>query len=411
MGARQIGKTTSLKRFAETYENSVYLNFEDSPQLCALFEDQLEPQALLTAIGIETDIDIKPKQTLIIFDEIQACPRALISLKYFNEQANDYHIAAAGSLLGVKLSNTEGFPVGKVNFIDMYPLTFFEFLAALGEEKLKDYLLMLTSKDTIPSILHQKALDYFRHYLYIGGMPEAVATYLESKSFDLVREVQQSILRAYGLDFAKHAPPQHVMKINQVWQSIPSQLAKENGKFIYSVLRKSARAKDFEVAIQWLTEAGLVYKTYQTSTPKVPLKAYAKFEFFKLYLVDVGLLGAMTHLSAKTLIHGNQLFQEFQGVYTENVAAQMLATRQPELYYWVSEGKAEVDFVVENDGIPYPLEIKSGTSNKKKSLQSYHKKYQPRLLLRGSPMNLTKDNQLLNCPLYLLSQLAQLLKD
>lgn len=408
MGARQVGKTTALKRLAKDYKNSVYLNFEDEPHLKALFDTSIKPQQLLQAIAIETGVTIQPGYTLIIFDEVQACPNALNSLKYFHEEANEYHVAAAGSLLGVKLLNTQGFPVGQVDFLDMLPLSFFEFLAAVGEDQLLEFLCVLTDMSPLPGNLHEKCLQYFRHYLYIGGMPEAIATYLETQSFDAVRTVHHAILRAYSLDFSQHAPPSQIMKINQVWGSIPSQLAKENKKFVYSVLRKGARAKEFEQAIQWLQEAGLLYKTYHISAPKIPLKAYTNFDFFKLYLVDVGLLGAMTNLSAKTLLQGNQLFQEFRGSYIENFAAQTLMQNNVALYYWTSEGRAELDFVFEHDGTVYPLEIKSGTTNKKKSLQIYRQKYHPGLAVKSSPMNLCKSNNLLSCPLYLLENLGKL---
>jgi len=410
MGARQVGKTTSLKHFAATYyKNSVYLNFEDEPHLKSLFEGSLNPNYLLKAIKIEKETAINPGDTLIVFDEIQACPRALNSLKYFHETANEYHVASAGSLLGVKLLNTEGFPVGKVDFLDMYPLSFFEFLKAIGKQELEQFLSSLSACEPLPGNIHETCLSLFRDYLYIGGMPEAIATYLETDAFDKVREVHDAILRGYSLDFSKHAPSDQIMKINQVWQNIPSQLAKENKKFIYSILRKGARAKEFEMAIQWLNEARLVYKTYQVSTPKIPLKAYAQFEFFKIYLLDAGLLGAMTNLSAQTLLRGNQLFQEFKGAYIETFVAQTLRQLSFDLYYWTSEGKAELDFMMEYDGLVYPLEVKSGSSNKKKSLLTYAQKYQPHLTIRVSPMNLCRQESMLNCPLYLLEQLPQLM--
>lgn len=410
MGARQVGKTTSLKCLGERdYENNVYLNFEDNPHLKTLFDANLKPDYLLNAIHIETGIEIKPEKTLIILDEIQECPNALVSLKYFNEMANEYHIATAGSLLGVKLLNTQGFPVGKTDFLDMFPLSFFEFLDAIGEKELTHFLEDIKKIEPIPANLHEKCLHYFRHYLYIGGMPEPVKTYIKTNSLDSVRDAQQAILRAYSLDFSKHAPPNQIMKINQVWNVIPSQLAKENKKFVYSVLRKGARAKEFEIAIQWLKEAGLVHKTFNITTPKIPLEAYVNFEFFKLYLVDVGLLGAKANLSAKTLLHNNELFQEFRGSYIENVAAQALAKNHYQLYYWTSEGKAELDFVFEHDGIIYPLEIKSGMTDKKKSLRTYIQKYQPKLSIKSSPKNLCKNNDSLNCPLYLLERLPNLL--
>lgn len=410
-GARQVGKTTSLQRFGhDEYDNVVYLNFEDTPHLKELFELSLEPERIIQALTIDTNQQITPEQTLIIFDEIQECPNALNSLKYFNENANEYHICAAGSLLGVKLTNKKGFPVGKVNFLEMYPLCFLEFLDAVSEAKLKNYLENLSSINPIPGNLHQKLMQYFLLYLYIGGMPEAVAEYVTSKDLSKVRTLHHEILKAYSLDFSKHAPANQIMKINQVWENIPSQLAKENKKFIYSAIRKGARAKEFEIAIQWLKEAGLINKTYNISAPKVPLKGYVNFGIFKLYLVDVGLLAAMSEIPPNIILQGDKFFQEFRGSFVENFAAQELAHNHTELYYWTSEGKAELDFLFQHQDIIYPLEIKSGATTKKKSLLVYGEKYQPDLLIRASAMNLKKDGKILNCPLYLLGELPRLLQ-
>jgi uncharacterized protein len=410
MGARQVGKTFILKKFGSSeYENTVYLNFEDTPRLCKLFDGSLDPDTILKALRIEMDTDIIPEKTLLIFDEVQECPNALNSLKYFCENAPEQHICAAGSLLGVKLVHTKGFPVGKVNFMQLYPLSFLEYLEALEEIKLKYFLENLTDLQPILENLHDKLLQYFREYLFIGGMPEAVAEYIDSKDFYKVREIQNAILNAYSLDFAKHAPKGHIMKINQVWRSIPSQLAKENKKFIYSVVRERSRAKEFEIALQWLVEAGLIYKVYNISTPKIPLEGYSDFNTFKIYLVDVGLLGAMSDLSAKSILDQNQLFQEFRGALVENYIAQELVHSHYGLFYWSSEGKAELDFVLQHDDLIYPLEVKSGNSGKKKSLRVYADKYQPNLLIRTSPMNLKKDGEILNCPLYLVEELHSLI--
>lgn len=412
MGARQVGKTYILKTFADAaYDNLVYLNFEDKPALKSLFDSDLTPQKLLAVFSIETQQVIHPGKTLIFLDEIQECPNALISLKYFNEQANAYHICAAGSLLGVKLSNTRGFPVGKVNFLTLHPMNFLEFLEAINESMLKEYLLEIKTIEPLPEILHQKLMHYLKHYFYIGGMPEAIEQWIDTQDFNKVREVQQNILQAYTLDFSKHAPSDAIMKIHQIWQIIPSQLAKENKKFIYSVLRTGARAKEFETAIQWLTEAGLIHRVTQISMPSIPLKAYAHFECFKTYLLDVGLLGAMTDLSAKILIQGDQYFTEFRGSFVENfIAQELICTHQPpdNLYYWRSEGKAEIDFILSIDNQIYPLEIKSGNTDKKKSLRVYDDKYQPHQLLRSSPMNLKKDGKIMNCPLYLIHRMGAL---
>lgn len=406
MGARQVGKTFVLKKFGQQeYTNTIYLNFEDTPKLCKLFEASLTPEVILRALSIEMDAPIVAGKTLIIFDEVQECPNALNSLKYFCENAKDQHIVAAGSLLGVKLAHTKGFPVGKVQFLTLYPLSFLEFLEALQKDRLTSFLEELNGFDPLPPNIHEKLLGYFKEYLFVGGMPEAVAEYIESQELSKVREIQEAILNGYSLDFAKHAPKEQIMKINQVWGSIPNQLAKENKKFIYSALREGARAKEFEIALQWLIEAGLIYKTSVVSTPKIPLSAYADFNIFKIYLVDVGLLGAMSHLSPKIILHENELFQEFRGAIAENYVAQELAHSHYSLFYWTSEGKAELDFVFEHEDFIYPLEVKSGNSSKKKSLRVYGDTYHPKMLIRTSPMNLKKDGDILNCPLYLIEKL------
>lgn len=410
MGARQVGKTFVLKKFGEQeYTNTVYLNFEDNPQLCKLFDASLDPKMILKALTIEMNTDIIEEKTLLIFDEIQECPNALNSLKYFCENAPKHHIVAAGSLLGVKLVHVKGFPVGKVQFLSLYPLSFLEFLEALKENRLKTFVEELKNVEPLPPNLHEKLLMYFKEYLFVGGMPEAVAEYIDSQNVSKVRDIQTAILNAYSLDFAKHAPQEHIMKINQVWNAIPSQLAKENKKFIYSAIREGGRAKEFEVALQWLMEAGLIYKVPLISTPKIPLSAYADLNAFKVYLVDVGLLGAMSKLSAKTMIHENELFQEFRGAITENYVVQGLTSSQYSLFYWTSEGKAELDFIVEQDDFIYPLEVKSGNSSKKKSLRVYGDTYHPKMLIRTSPMNLKKDGDILNCPLYLIEELRSLI--
>lgn len=408
MGARQVGKTFLLKAFgAKYYDNFVYLNFEDNPRLSKLFEASLDPKMILKALMIEQNVEIIQGKTLIIFDEVQECPNALNSLKYFYENDPEQHIIAAGSLLGVKLAHVKGFPVGKVQFLTLHPLSFFEFLEALDETRLKNYLEELKDIEPLPANLHEKLLMLFKEYLYVGGMPEAVAEYIDSQQINKIREIQQAILNAYSLDFAKHAPKESIMKINQVWDSIPSQLARENKKFIYKAIREGARAKEFEIALQWLIEAGLIYKVPLVSTPKLPLSAYENTSAFKIFLVDVGLLGAMSHLSAKTMLEDNELFQEFKGAITENYVAQELTHSHYSLYYWESEGKAELDFLLEQDGSIYPLEVKSGNSSKKKSLRVYGERHQPKLLIRTSPMNLKQDDNILNCPLYLLERLSR----
>jgi len=410
MGARQVGKTTCLKKFAEqSYENSVYLNFDSDSTVHDLFKDSIDPSDVIRLISIDRNVEIEPGKTLIIFDEIQECPNALNSLKYVCEKAPQYHVCAAGSLLGVKLKNTGGFPVGKVDFMHLYPFSFYEFLYALDEKKLCEFMRAIEKPEPLPEIIHNKLNKYYLHYLFVGGMPEAVLRYRDTRSLAPVREVQEAILAAYVLDFSKHAPKGQVMRIHQIWDSLPNQLAKENSKFMYSVIRKGARAKEFELALQWLIEAGLLLKVSNLSKPALPLKAYAKLDIFKMYCLDVGLLGAMVKLPQKILAHDDEILQEFKGVMAENYCAQVLVKTHEDLFFWSSEGRAEVDFVIQTEAHIYPLEVKSGRSTKKKSLAVYEKKYRPKLKVRASLLNLKRDETLLNCPLYLLDRLRQFL--
>ena len=404
-GARQVGKTHALKHFgASSYEKSAYLNFEKNEKLGEFFQGTLEPRQLLKILEIHLEMEITPHDTLLIFDEIQECPRALNSLKYFCEEANEYHIAAAGSLLGVKTANEKGFPVGKVNFLHLFPLSFFEFLSAMGQDKLRVFLQELQTLEPIPAPLHDKAIDFLKLYFFIGGMPEAVASYAKDEKLDRIREIQLEILSAYEKDFAKHAPPSEIMKITTVWKQVHRQLSKENKKFIFSAIRGSARGRDYEEAIQWLVDAGLIYKSHLVETPKFPLSAYADSNAFKLLLLDVGLLGAQSNLSPHAVIEGDQLFTEFEGAFMENFVAQELKSAKPcELYYWTSEREAEVDFLVESDHSIYPLEIKAGVSTKKKSLLVYGEKYPAAKLSRATLMNLKHDGNIYNYPLYLVS--------
>lgn len=396
-GARQVGKTYALKHFGKTsYETVAYLNFEKDEKLAAYFEETLDPKQILKLLEIHTNSEIEPQRTLLIFDEIQNCPKALNSLKYFCEEANEIHLAAAGSLLGVKTAGQKGFPVGKVNFLHMYPMTFFEFLSAVGQEKSRQFLEEYSSYDPFPEPLHEKLLQLLKLYLFVGGMPEAVADYVKLESVKNVREIQQEILNAYERDFSKH-------KITTIWTQVHRQLAKENKKFIFAAIRKSARGRDYEEAIQWLCDAGLVHKSFLVESPKFPLSSYADNSIFKIFLLDVGLLGAQSGLPPQALLEGNLLFTEFKGALTENfVAQELLATRQQKPYYWASEGTAEVDFLVEGKDEIFPLEVKAGASQKKKSLLVYGQKYAPSQLLRATTMNLKKDGEIHNYPLYFL---------
>jgi hypothetical protein len=409
-GARQVGKTYALNHFGKHhYEQVVCLNFEKDKTLADYFNNDLDPKRIINFLSLHTKTNIQPEKTLLIFDEVQECPRALNSFKYFCEEANEYHIIGAGSLLGVKTAHTEGFPVGKVNFLHLYPLNFFEFLSALGEERLRAHLETLTHFELIPTPIHEKLIELLKIYFYVGGMPEVVHEFSMNKDYATVREVQTEILDAYERDFAKHAPPNQFIKILNVWQSVHKQLAKENKKFIFSLLKDSARGRDYEEAIQWLTEAGLIHKCYHLPTPKYPLSAYAEKNIYKIYLLDIGLLCAQSNLQVDTIIKGNELFIEYKGALTENYVAQELKSLEKQaLYYWTSMGTAEVDFMLEYRNNILPLEVKAGTSLKKKSLLSYENKYHPQLLLRTSLMNLKHDGKLANYPLYMIRCFAQI---
>ena len=409
-GARQVGKTHTLKHFGKHhYENTVYLNFERNEKLCTFFDQSLDPKHLIKVLSIYAETTISPGKTLIIFDEVQVCPKALNSLKYFCEETPEYHIAAAGSLLGVKTAQDGGFPVGKVNFLDLYPLSFFEFLAALGHEMARSHLEDLKGIEPLPDGIHDKLIDLLKLYFFIGGMPEAVFEYVKNENIQTVREIHHEILDAYEKDFAKHAPPNEVMRISTVWKQVHQQLAKENKKFVFSLIKQSARGREYETAIQWLLDAGLIVQSSLVETPKLPLSAYAKQNAFKIFLLDVGLLGAQSGLSPKTLLEKDLLFTEFKGALTENfVANELRANSRKNLYYWTSNGTAELDFLIDHDHDIIPIEVKAGESKRKRSLQVYDKKYSPNTLCRTSLRNLKKDGHLLNIPLYLISTLLGL---
>lgn len=409
-GARQVGKTYALRHFGQAaYDNTVYLNFEREAALSVYFQESISPKHIIEKLALHTRTAIQPGSTLIIFDEVQECPEALNSIKYFCEEANEYHLAAAGSLLGIKTKNVKGFPVGKVNFLHLFPLTFNEFLDALGEEKLREYI---ASHEIIPfdEPLHQQLLLLLKKYYYVGGMPEAVSHFVQTQDYQVVREVHYEILEAYERDFGKHAPVDQIMKIMTVWKQVHNQLAKENKKFIFSHLKKSARGRDYESAIEWLVSAGLIYKCTHVTVPKLPLSGYADMQIFKIYPLDVGLLGAQNGLTPEVIVKENTLFSEYKGALTEAYVAQTLkASSGEDVYYWSSSGTAEVDFLLTSKQAVYPLEVKANVSNKKKSLIVYAAKYKPTLLLRSTQMNLKWDGHLLNIPLYMISQIHALL--
>jgi predicted AAA+ superfamily ATPase len=411
-GARQTGKTHLLKEFGEKeYDGVAYFNFEEDPRLKDFFTGRLEPLALIEALGLYRKEAIRPGRDLIIFDEIQACNEALNSLKYFQEQANEFHIAAAGSLLGVKLSQPMSFPVGKVNFLDLRPLSFPEFLDAVGESRYR--ALFDTKSDAEPFLepFHEDLVALLKQYYFVGGMPEAVECFAKNRDFSEVRVIQKEILDAYVLDFAKHAPTSDIPKLMQVWDSIPAQLARENRKFQFTALKKTARARDYEHAIQWLENAGLILRCFLVNKPGLPLSAYADRSAFKVYALDIGLLGAMAGLTPDILVRGHDVFQEFKGAFIENYVAQTLTSlRSGGLHYWKNEaGTAEVDFLWQSPrGHILPLEAKAGINTKSKSLRIYEEKFQPDPLLRTTLLNLRRDGKILNIPLYALTAISNL---
>lgn len=400
-GARQVGKTWLMKEFGKThYKNVAYVNFETALSLHHIFESGFEVEKLILALKIETGADIVPGETLVILDEIQECEAAITSLKYFQENANQYHIVAAGSLLGVASNKKRSFPVGKVDFLDLHPLSFSEFLLAVNEPQLLD---LLQKKDWgLVTAFKSKYIDLLKQYYYVGGMPEVVLTFINQKDFKKVREKQLNILSSYEQDFSKHAPNEIVPRIRLVWQSLPSQLAKENRKFTYGNLKKGARAREFELAIEWLTNAGIVHKVNRCNKPGMPLIAYAVLSDFKLFILDVGLLAAMGNLDIHTLISEQSLFEEFKGALTEQYVLQQLKSiDQLPIYYWSAEkATAEIDFLIQYQNLIIPIEVKAAENLKAKSLKSYHQKFSPEMSIRTSLSDYRKDDWLVNLPLY-----------
>ncbi|MBD5085151.1 MAG: ATP-binding protein [Clostridiales bacterium] len=400
-GARQVGKTWLLKEFgANEYEQVVYINFDNNQRMKKLFEEGIEVERLVTGLELYAGHKIDPSNTLLIFDEVQEVPQALSSLKYFNEDAPEYQIVCAGSLLGVALHHGTSFPVGKVEFLDLYPLSFFEFLMAVGKEQ---YVELLQKSDfEMATAFKQDYADLLKHYYYVGGMPEVVQAFVDDRDFNEVREIQQRILAAYEQDFSKHAPNEAVPRIRMLWNSIPAQLTKENKKFIYGLVREGARAKEYELAMLWLTDCGLVHKVHRVNVPSLPLKAYEDLKAFKLFLVDVGLLSCMVGLRQDVLLDGNALFKEFKGALTEQYVLQQLKTLKGlNIYYWTAErGTAEVDFVIDNGTDVIPVEVKAETNLQAKSLKVYHEKFKPKLSIRTSMADYKREEWLLNLPLW-----------
>lgn len=407
-GARQVGKTWLMKEFGNiAYTDTVYINFENNPQMAGLFAADMKIDRIITGIEIYNGRKIDPQNTLLIFDEIQEVPAALTSLKYFNENAPQYQIVCAGSLLGVALHPGTSFPVGKVEFLDLYPLSLTEFMLAMQKGQFAD--LLKNGDLDMATTFKQEYVDLLKHYYYVGGMPEAVQNFAENRDFNSVRDIQQRILTAYEQDFSKHAPSGEVPRIRMLWNSIPSQLTKENKKFIYGLIKEGARAKDYEMSMLWLTDCGLVHKVQRATKPNLPLKAYEDLKAFKLFLVDVGLLSCQVRLGQTVLLEGDRLFNEFKGALTEQYVLQQLKTVQ-ELgtYYWTNDrGSAEIDFLLDTGTEVIPVEVKAEKNLKAKSLKTYCEKFKPKTAIRTSMSDYKKEDWLTNIPLWAVEIIAK----
>ena len=400
-GARQVGKTWLMKEFgAKAYKKCVYISFENNQRMQELFTADLSIERIVTGLELYAGHKIDSAETLLIFDEIQEVPKALTSLKYFNENAPQYHIVCAGSLLGVALHQGTSFPVGKVEFIDLYPLSFQEFMLAMGKEQ---YIKLLDGSDySMVTTFRQEYIDLLKQYYYVGGMPEVVYNFSANKDFSEAREIQGRILDAYEQDFSKHAPHDVIPRIRMLWNSIPSQLTKENKKFIYGLIKEGARAKEYEMALLWLTDCGLVHMVNRVTAPSLPLKAYEDLKAFKLFLLDVGLLSCMVRLRQDVLLDRNDLFKEFKGALTEQYVLQQLKTlKNINTYYWTNDrNSAEVDFLIDNGEDVIPLEVKAEVNLQAKSLKTFREKFNPKISLRTSMADYKKEDWLINLPLY-----------
>jgi predicted AAA+ superfamily ATPase len=399
-GARQVGKTHIIKEFGDKeYANYAYVNLDKDNVAKAIFEPDHDIDRIIRTLSAHTNEDIKPADTLIIIDEIQESSSALGCLKYFKEDAPQYDVVVAGSLLGISIHQDQSFPVGMVEIVQMFPMSFHEFLAATGNEQLVK--LLITGDWNIINTLSEKYIDLLRQYYYVGGMPEAVKTYIEEKGLQAVRKIQKDILAGYRKDFSKHAPKKEVPRIEMVWDSLPSHLAKENKKFIYGAVRKGSRAKDFEVSINWLKDAGLIYKVHRVSKVEMPLKFYEDFDVFKIFPLDVGLLGAMTDVPASQLLVGDNCFTEFKGAFTECYVNEQLARIQMPTYYFSgNDTEIEIDFAVQTENRVIPIEVKSEESVRSKSLKTYIDKNPALKGLRVSMKNYIDQGWMENIGLY-----------
>ena len=400
-GARQVGKTWLMKNFGKTeFSTFIYINFEKEIQLRGIFETDYNPQRIIKLIEIHTNQKIEFGKTLLILDEIQEAKGGLTALKYFNEELHELHLIGAGSLLGIALKQQTSFPVGQVEFLNLYPLNFGEFLKASGNTSLFN---LLIEKDwSLIETFKSKYINLLKQYYYVGGMPEVVNSFIEDEDYNKVRTIQQNILTSYEQDFSKHAPLEIIPRIRMIWNSVISQLAKENKKFVYGLIKEGARAKDFELALSWLEDYGLIYKIQRTKKSNVPLAAYSDLGIFKLYVIDIGLLGALGNLNARILVENDSLFNEFKGSLTEQyVLQELIQMKKNQVHYWSNDsGSAEIDFIFEQDSKIIPLEVKAGENLQAKSLKTFSLKYPEIHCFRTSLSDYREESWLTNIPLY-----------
>lgn len=408
-GARQVGKTYIIQEFGKNnYDGIAYFNFDHDTKLYELFENTKDPLRIIEQLSFVYGKAIIPEKTLIVFDEIQECPDALNSLKYFEEETPKYHIISAGSLLGIRLSHTS-FPVGKVEFLDMFPMTFTEFLIADGCENLVEYMNSIDKIENIPDIFFGMLSEKLKAYFIIGGMPEVVESWVKYKDMEKVNKLQEDILRAYESDFSKHTTNIEANRISIIWNSIPSQISKENKKFLYQVAKDGARAREYEGAVNWLKDANIVNKIYNVTKPCLPLISYNDLSSFKIYINDVGLLRKKTDLDSKIIIDGNMLFQEFKGALTENYVLQELISMYFNPVYYAFDNRYEVDYLLQYKNEIIPIEVKSSENINNLSLKVYNEEYKPRIRVRFSMKNLQKDGNLINIPLFMIEYFEKLI--
>lgn len=408
-GARQVGKTFILKEFGEKYYDSVaYFNFDHDDGLSSLFNNTKDPKRILEQLALISGKKINPETTLIIFDEVQECPDALNSLKYFKEEAPSYHVVCAGSLLGIKLSKTS-FPVGKVEFLDMYPMTFSEFLLADNSENLVTLMKETKNIKAFPKIFEDMLIEKLKIYYIVGGMPEVVYSWVNDKDIEKVNKIQKDILDSYENDFSKHVDSKEANKISLIWNGIPSQLARENKKFVYQVIKEGARAREYEGALNWLNDANLIAKCYLVSKCSFPLKAYEDLSSYKIYMNDVGLLRRMSNLDSKIILEGNKLFEEFKGSFTENYVANVLDYLLNESPHYYTFSRNEIDFVIQKSNKVIPIEVKSDKSTNHNSLTKYNNMNNNEMSFRFSLNNLNKDGKIINVPLYFLEYIDNII--